>query len=149
MASTAPATVASPRSTTSPRLSSAPASTRKKADLCSTIPSLALYDDCECMTCEDGLPDLSSLSLSHFLEESLNRAPNRATLYAGASAFALKGAYWHVDPSARGEPAAGPDRRAKWEVRARGARVCVCEGGDARVEPMTLHSKCAVPSVNS
>jgi len=82
------------------------------ADLCSIVPSLALHCDTESMSCKDNLQDLSSLS--HFLDETLNRTPDRAAPYVGASAFAHKGglhvaalerspdSYQHVDPAAVG-----------------------------------------------
>jgi len=79
------------------------------ANLCSIIPSLALHCDCEDMTCKDNLEGISSLS--RFLDETLNRTPDKAAPYVGASAFAHKGglhvaalerspdSYQHVDPS--------------------------------------------------
>ena len=79
------------------------------ADLCSIIPSLALHCDTQKMTCKDNLEDITSLS--RFLDETLNRTPDRGAPYVGASAFAHKGglhvaalerspdSYQHVDPS--------------------------------------------------
>jgi len=78
------------------------------ADLCSIVPSLAFHCDCEQMSCKDNLEGISSLS--RFLDETLNRNPDRAAPYVGASAFAHKGglhvaalerstdSYQHVDP---------------------------------------------------
>ena len=79
------------------------------ADLCSIIPSLALHCDIRTMTCKSNLEHMTSLS--KFVDETLNRTPNRASPYVGASAFAHKGglhvsaierspdSYQHVDPS--------------------------------------------------
>ena len=79
------------------------------ADLCSIVPSLALHCGTERMGCKDNLRDITSLS--RFLDETLNRTPDRAAPYVGASAFAHKGglhvaalerspdSYQHVDPS--------------------------------------------------
>ena len=79
------------------------------ADLCSIIPSLALHCDIRSMTCKSNLEHMTSLS--KFVDETLNRTPNRASPYVGASAFAHKGglhvsaierspdSYQHVDPS--------------------------------------------------
>ena len=79
------------------------------ADLCSIIPSLALHCGTKKMTCKDNLEDITSLS--RYLDETLNRTPDRGAPYVGASAFAHKGglhvsaierspdSYQHVDPS--------------------------------------------------
>jgi 2-isopropylmalate synthase len=79
------------------------------ADLCSIIPSLALHCDVSRMSCRDNLSDVTSLS--RYIDETLNRSPNAAAPYVGASAFAHKGglhvsaierspdSYQHVDPS--------------------------------------------------
>jgi 2-isopropylmalate synthase len=78
------------------------------ADLCSIVPSLALHVDSN-MTCNDNLNEITSLS--RYLDETLNRTPDRAAPYVGASAFAHKGglhvaalerspdSYQHVDPA--------------------------------------------------
>ena len=78
------------------------------ADLCSIVPSLALHVDSK-MNCIDNLSEVTSLS--RFLDETLNRPPNRGAPYVGASAFAHKGglhvaalerspdSYQHIDPS--------------------------------------------------
>eukprot|EP00980_Cylindrotheca_fusiformis_P003581 scaffold794_cov131-Cylindrotheca_fusiformis.AAC.5 len=77
------------------------------ADLCSIIPSLALHVDSK-MSCKDNLPDLTKLS--RYVDEILNRTPNNAAPFVGASAFAHKGglhvaamersplSYQHVKP---------------------------------------------------
>ena len=77
------------------------------ADLCSIVPSLAFHCDCKQMSCKDNLDGMSSLS--RFLDEMLDRTPDRAAPYVGASAFAHKGglhvaalehstdSYQHVD----------------------------------------------------
>jgi 2-isopropylmalate synthase len=77
------------------------------ADLCSIIPSLALKCQTQ-MTCRDNLSQLTSLS--RYIDEILNRSPNMAAPYVGASAFAHKGglhvaamarsskSYQHVEP---------------------------------------------------
>ncbi len=79
------------------------------ADLCSIIPSLALHCGCEYMLCKDNLEDITSLS--RFLDETLNRTPDKSAPYVGASAFAHKGglhvaalersadSYQHINPS--------------------------------------------------
>lgn len=79
------------------------------ADLCSIIPSLALHCGTETMNCKDNIEGITSLS--RYLDETLNRAPNHAAPYVGTSAFAHKGglhvaaierspdSYQHVDPS--------------------------------------------------
>jgi 2-isopropylmalate synthase len=79
------------------------------ADLCSIIPSLALHCNIQSMTCKSNLEHITSLS--KFVDETLNRTPNRAAPYVGASAFAHKGglhvsaierspdSYQHVDPA--------------------------------------------------
>ena len=79
------------------------------ADLCSIIPSLALHCNIQSMTCKSNLEHMTSLS--KFVDETLNRTPNRAAPYVGASAFAHKGglhvsaierspdSYQHVDPA--------------------------------------------------
>lgn len=77
------------------------------ADLCSIIPSLALHCDVEKMSCKGNLGDVTSLS--RFVDETLNRTPNRAAPYVGASAFAHKGGL-HVsaierDPNSDVDPA--------------------------------------------
>jgi len=78
------------------------------ADLCTVIPSLALHVKCN-MKGKEGLKDISSLS--RFVDETLNRKPNAAAPFVGASAFAHKGglhvaamerspnSYQHIDPS--------------------------------------------------
>lgn len=77
------------------------------ADLCSIVPSLSLHMDSR-MTCQDNLSELTKLS--RFVDEILNRAPNSASPYVGASAFAHKGglhvaamersplSYQHIEP---------------------------------------------------
>jgi len=78
------------------------------ADLCSIVPSLALHVDSK-MNCNEHLSEITSLS--RFLDETLNRPPNRGAPYVGASAFAHKGglhvaalerspdSYQHIDPT--------------------------------------------------
>ena len=78
------------------------------ADLTSIVPSLALHVDSE-MKCKEKVGDITSLS--RFLDETLNRQPDRSAPYVGASAFAHKGglhvaalerspdSYQHVDPT--------------------------------------------------
>ena len=78
------------------------------ADLCSIVPSLALHMD-SAMSCNTNLDEITSLS--RYLDETLNRTPDRGAPYVGASAFAHKGglhvaalerspdSYQHVDPS--------------------------------------------------
>lgn len=78
------------------------------ADLCSIAPSLALHMD-SAMSCNTNLDEITSLS--RYLDETLNRTPDRGAPYVGASAFAHKGglhvaalerspdSYQHVDPS--------------------------------------------------
>ena len=80
----------------------------KQADLCSIVPSLALHVDSK-MNIDENLKDITSLS--RFLDETLNRTPNKASPYVGHSAFAHKGglhvaalersadSYQHIDPS--------------------------------------------------
>ena len=62
------------------------------ANLCSLIPTLMLKGDFaerfEIGVSQEGLHDLSSIS--HILDEMLNRAPNRHAPYVGDSAFATK-----------------------------------------------------------
>ena len=62
------------------------------ANLCSLIPTLMLKGDFadrfEIGVTQEGLHDLSSVS--HVLDEMLNRAPNRHAPYVGDSAFATK-----------------------------------------------------------
>eukprot|EP00538_Stauroneis_constricta_P006452 CAMPEP_0119551124 /NCGR_PEP_ID=MMETSP1352-20130426/4471_1 /TAXON_ID=265584 /ORGANISM="Stauroneis constricta, Strain CCMP1120" /LENGTH=694 /DNA_ID=CAMNT_0007597133 /DNA_START=13 /DNA_END=2094 /DNA_ORIENTATION=- len=77
------------------------------ADLCSIIPSLALHVNSK-ITCRDHLSKLTQLS--RWLDETLNRTPNQAAPYVGASAFAHKGglhvaamersskSYQHIEP---------------------------------------------------
>lgn len=77
------------------------------ADLCSIVPSLALHVDSK-MTCNDNLEEITSLS--RFLDETLNRTPNKGAPYVGHSAFAHKGglhvaalerspdSYQHIEP---------------------------------------------------
>lgn len=79
------------------------------ADLCSIIPSLALHCNIQSMACKSNLEHMTSLS--KFVDETLNRTPNRAAPYVGASAFAHKGglhvsaierspdSYQHIDPA--------------------------------------------------
>ena len=78
------------------------------ADLCSIVPSLALHVDSK-MSINENLEEITSLS--RFLDETLNRTPNKASPYVGHSAFAHKGglhvddlerspdSYEHIDPS--------------------------------------------------
>ncbi len=78
------------------------------ANLVSVIPTLALKMGMEVGVSEGGLRHLKTVS--HMLDERLNRAPNRHAPYVGASAFAHKGGlhasavakdsscYEHVDP---------------------------------------------------
>jgi 2-isopropylmalate synthase len=78
------------------------------ADLCSIVPSLALHVSSS-MTCGPQLEEITSLS--HFVDEVLNRAPNAAAPFVGSSAFAHKGglhvaamerdskSYQHVEPT--------------------------------------------------
>ncbi|KAL9181716.1 hypothetical protein ACHAXT_012059 [Thalassiosira profunda] len=78
------------------------------ADLVSIVPSLALHCEIETMTCKDNLAGITSLS--RFLDETLNRTPDKGAPYVGDSAFAHKGglhvaalerspdSYQHVDP---------------------------------------------------
>ena len=78
------------------------------ADLCSIIPSLALHVQSN-MECKGNLQDITSLS--RFVDETMNRKPNSAAPFVGASAFAHKGglhvaamerspmSYQHIDPS--------------------------------------------------
>ncbi len=78
------------------------------ADLCSIIPTLSLHVESK-VSCGDNLEDLTSLS--RFVDETMNRQPNSAAPYVGASAFAHKGglhvaamerspmSYQHIDPS--------------------------------------------------
>ncbi|KAK1736410.1 alpha-isopropylmalate/homocitrate synthase family protein [Skeletonema marinoi] len=78
------------------------------ADLCSIVPSLALHISSK-MTCNDNLDEITSLS--RYLDETLNRTPDRGAPFVGNSAFAHKGglhvaalerspdSYQHVDPS--------------------------------------------------
>ncbi len=78
------------------------------ADLCSIVPSLALHVDSK-MTCNDNLDEITSLS--RYLDETLNRTPDRGAPFVGSSAFAHKGglhvaalerspdSYQHVDPA--------------------------------------------------
>jgi len=79
------------------------------ADLCSIVPSLALHCECKMAIQKDDLEDITSLS--RYLDETLNRTPDRGAPYVGASAFAHKGglhvaalersvdSYQHIDPS--------------------------------------------------
>lgn len=78
------------------------------ANLVSLIPTLMLKMGLETGVSADGLRHLKTVS--HMLDERLNRAPNRHAPYVGASAFAHKGGlhasavakdpscYEHVDP---------------------------------------------------
>ena len=78
------------------------------ADLTSIVPSLALHVESD-MKCKEKVNDITSLS--RFLDETLNRQPDRSAPYVGASAFAHKGglhvaalerspdSYQHVDPA--------------------------------------------------
>jgi len=82
------------------------------ANLVSIIPSLMLKMGYRTGVSADGLKRLTHLS--HFLDERLNRAPNRHAPYVGESAFAHKGglhvsavekdprSYEHVDPALLG-----------------------------------------------
>eukprot|EP00978_Attheya_sp_CCMP212_P029481 scaffold104854_cov51-Attheya_sp.AAC.3 len=77
------------------------------ADLCSIVPTLALHVN-STLQCRDNLKEITSLS--RFVDETLNRAPNGAAPFVGKSAFAHKGglhvaamersplSYQHVDP---------------------------------------------------
>lgn len=77
------------------------------ADLCAIIPSLALHVDSE-MNCKKNLEELTKLS--RFVDEILNRTPQSASPFVGASAFAHKGglhvaamernplSYQHIEP---------------------------------------------------
>jgi 2-isopropylmalate synthase len=77
------------------------------ADLCSIIPSLSLHVRSE-MGCNERLPELTKLS--RYVDEILNRTPNSAAPFVGASAFAHKGglhvaamkrsplSYQHIEP---------------------------------------------------
>lgn len=79
------------------------------ADLCSIIPTLALKGETTQLSCRGKLKELTSLS--RYVDEILNRTPNHAAPYVGASAFAHKGglhvaamkrspmSYQHADPS--------------------------------------------------
>lgn len=79
------------------------------ADLCSIVPSLSFHCGCEQMNCKDNLEEITSLS--RYLDETLNRTPDRGAPYVGASAFAHKGglhvaalerspdSYQHVEPA--------------------------------------------------
>eukprot|EP00804_Cyclotella_cryptica_P008475 CCRYP_003984-RA/>CCRYP_003984-RA protein AED:0.03 eAED:0.03 QI:216/1/1/1/1/1/4/279/698 len=78
------------------------------ADLCSIVPSLALHVDTK-MNVNENLEEITGLS--RFLDETLNRTPNKGAPYVGHSAFAHKGglhvaalerspdSYQHIDPS--------------------------------------------------
>lgn len=78
------------------------------ADLCSIIPTLAFHLDSK-LTCKDKISSLTNLS--RFVDETMNRNPNAAAPYVGASAFAHKGglhvaamersplSYQHIDPA--------------------------------------------------
>jgi len=78
------------------------------ADLCSIIPTLALHVRSK-VGCMDNLHNITSLS--RFVDETMNRQPNSAAPFVGASAFAHKGglhvaamerspkSYQHIDPS--------------------------------------------------
>jgi len=78
------------------------------ADLCSIVPSLALHVRSK-MNCINSLQDITRLS--RFIDETLNRKPNKAAPFVGSSAFAHKGGlhvaaimrnpmtYQHIDPS--------------------------------------------------
>lgn len=78
------------------------------ANLCSIVPSLVLHVESK-LSCVDNLSDITRLS--HFLDETLNRAADMSAPYVGASAFAHKGglhvaalerspdSYQHVDPA--------------------------------------------------
>lgn len=77
------------------------------ADLCSIVPSLVLHVGSN-MTCTEQLKGLTSLS--RYVDEILNRSPQQAAPYVGASAFAHKGglhvaamersplSYQHIEP---------------------------------------------------
>ena len=79
------------------------------ADLCSIVPSLSFHCGCKQMNCKDNLEEITSLS--RYLDETLNRTPDRGAPYVGASAFAHKGglhaaalerspdSYQHVEPA--------------------------------------------------
>lgn len=78
------------------------------ADLCSIVPSLALHVETK-MNVNENLEEITGLS--RFLDETLNRTPNKGAPYVGHSAFAHKGglhvaalerspdSYQHIDPS--------------------------------------------------
>jgi 2-isopropylmalate synthase len=84
------------------------------ADLCAIVPTLALHhgEQPTVLQCRDQLPTITGLS--RYVDEILNRTPNHAAPYVGASAFAHKGglhvaalqrdpsSYQHVDPAAVG-----------------------------------------------
>jgi Isopropylmalate/homocitrate/citramalate synthases len=77
------------------------------ADLCSIIPTLALHVRSK-VSCMENLCNITSLS--RFVDETMNRQPNSAAPFVGASAFAHKGglhvaamerspkSYQHIDP---------------------------------------------------
>jgi len=78
------------------------------ADLCSIVPTLAFHVESK-VSCVKNLPNITSLS--RFVDETMNRQPNSAAPFVGASAFAHKGglhvaamerspmSYQHIDPS--------------------------------------------------
>jgi 2-isopropylmalate synthase len=78
------------------------------ADLCAVLPNLALKCASQ-VTCRSHLAELTSLS--HYVDEILNRTPNHAAPYVGSAAFAHKGglhvaamqrssqSYQHTEPS--------------------------------------------------
>lgn len=77
------------------------------ADLCSIVPTLAFHLDSK-LVCKDKLSTITNLS--RFVDETMNRNPNSAAPYVGASAFAHKGglhvaamersplSYQHIEP---------------------------------------------------
>jgi 2-isopropylmalate synthase len=77
------------------------------ANLCSIVPALALHVQSR-LTCREQLSELTQLS--RFVDEILNRTPDAAAPFVGASAFAHKGglhvaamersplSYQHIDP---------------------------------------------------
>ena len=78
------------------------------ADLCSIVPSLALHVNSK-MSCVENLQNITNPS--RFVDETMNRKPNSAAPYVGASAFAHKGglhvaamerspmSYQHIEPN--------------------------------------------------
>ena len=77
------------------------------ADLCAIVPTLALHVGSN-VSCVDNLQNITAVS--RFVDEIMNRQPNSAAPFVGASAFAHKGglhvaamerspmSYQHIDP---------------------------------------------------